>query len=128
MRLGNLKIIIFIFLFFFSYSIYAKPLEGQFVEIQILDKITAKVKNFKINVNEYLLFGSLNVQIFTCLKNPPEEIPENFVLLKIYDEINKKDQKLVYQGWMISSSPASTPLEHPIYDVWLIDCKISEDF
>ena len=128
MRLGNLKIIIFIFLFFFSYSIYAKPLEGQFVEIQILDKITAKVKNFKINVNEYLLFGSLKVQIFACLKNPPEEIPENFVLLKIYDEINKKDQKLVYQGWMISSSPASTPLEHPIYDVWLIDCKISDDF
>ena len=125
MRLGNLKII-FIFFYFFCFSVFAQPIEGKKIQIQILDKITAKVDNFIIEVNNELLFGSLIIEIFTCFKNPPEEIPENFVLLRISDKINKNknNKKLVYQGWMISSSPASTPLEHPIYDLWLKDCII----
>ena len=58
------------------------------------------------------------------VKKPPEEIPENFVLLKIYDSSDEEKVELIYQGWMISSSPSTTPLEHPIYDVWLQDCLI----
>ena len=81
----------------------------------------------EINVNESLVFGSLSIEIYSCFKNSPEQIPENFVLLKIFDELNNENEKLVYQGWMISSSPASTPLEHPIYDLWLINCKTDID-
>ena len=128
MSLGSLKLIFIFFLLLFSFAIQSQPIQGGNIELQILDKITAKVKTLNIDVNKSIYFESLKIEIYACYKNPPAEIPENFVLLKIYDEINKKDQKLVYQGWMISSSPASTPLEHPIYDVWLIDCKISEDF
>ena len=118
-----------IFLFYsFSLALQAEPIEGIVAEIQILDKITAKVITLEVEVNNSIQFESLNIEIYACYKKPPEEIPEDFVLLRIYDEIDKKGKELIYQGWMISSSPAATPLEHPIYDLWLNDCRIKIDF
>ena len=112
----------------FSFSLSAKPIDATLAEIQILDKITAKVKTYKILNNNSLKVDSLNIEIYACFMSPPEAIPEDYVLLKIYDDMILDTEKLIYQGWMISSSPASTPLEHPIYDVWLNDCKIESDF
>ena len=130
MNPGHLKpLLVFVFIIFISSSfiLHSSPLEGVLVEIQILDKITARVKTLEIKVNESNLFETLNIEIYACYKNPPEEIPENFVLLRIYDNLADKEKQLVYQGWMISSSPAVTPLEHPIYDLWLIECKVDID-
>ena len=123
MRHGILKLVFF-YLILSSSNLHSEPIEGSFVEVQILDKITAKVKSLDINVNEIKFFETLQIEVYTCFKNPPEQIPENYVLLKIFDNVNSKENKLIYQGWMISSSPATTPLEHPIYDFWLINCKI----
>ncbi len=123
MNLGALKSLFFFLFISFSPPLFSQYIENTKAEIKILDKITAKVETFEIDVNDSLNFNSLFVEIFACYKNPPEDIPENFVLLKIYDKIiNSKDQA-IYQGWMISSSPSTTPLEHPIYDLWLVECK-----
>ena len=128
MRLGVHKFQFIIVFFFISLSVYAEPIEGIIAEIQILDKITAKVKTLEVEVNNFIKFESLNIEIYACYKKPPEEVPEDFVLLKIFDEMSQKGEELIYQGWMISSSPSATPLEHPIYDLWLKDCKIEIDF
>ena len=121
MNLGVLKLILIIL--FLSFPSLSEPLEGYSVDIQILDKITAKVKTLEVKVNSFTKFQSLKIEVYTCFKNPPDQVPENYVLLKIFDEIDKSNSKLIYQGWMISSSPASTPLEHPIYDLWLLGCS-----
>ena len=130
MNPGSLKLLL-TFLFFISLSptfiLHSEPLEGVLAEIQILDKITARVKTLEIKVNDSHFFETLNIEIYACYTNPPEKIPEDFVLLRIYDNLTEEGDQLVYQGWMISSSPAVTPLEHPIYDLWLIECKIDID-
>lgn len=128
MKLGVHKFQFFILSFLFSLSICAEQIEGNIAEIQILDKITAKVNTLEVEVNNFVKFDSLKIEIYACYKKPPEEVPEDFVLLKIYDELSQKKEELIYQGWMISSSPSATPLEHPIYDLWLKDCKIEIDF
>ena len=127
MNHGVLRLLFVAIFLFISYSSNAKPVEGQIVELQILDKITTKVKSVEIGINENLKLGSLLIEIYACYKRPPEEIPEDFVLLKIFDELSE-NFSLIYQGWMISSSPAATPLEHPIYDVWVKNCKIDISF
>lgn len=33
------------------------------------------------------------------------------------------DPDRIFSGWMFASSPALNPLEHAVYDVWVIDCK-----
>ena len=126
MSLGVHRFLLLLLLLFFSFSIKSEPIAGQTVVLQILDKITAKVKSLEVDVNDKVIFESLNIEIYACHTNPPEEIPEDFVLLKIYDILDKERPKKIYQGWMISSSPSVTPFEHPIYDLWVKECKIDK--
>jgi len=128
MILGVHRFLLTFIIIFFCFSLHCEPIEAGLAEIQILDKITAKVQTYEILNNKNLRVGSLNIEVFACFTSTPEEIPEDYVLIRIYDEINAEEDQLIYQGWMISSSPASTPLEHPIYDLWLKDCKMETDF
>ena len=122
------KIAFLIFIFFlFSSSSMSEAINGKSVSIKILDKVTSRVKELNIDVGNSLDFATLNIEIFACLKRPPEEIPEDFVLLEIKDDIFDQKNLIVYRGWMISSSPSVTPFEHPIYDIWINDCKIDID-
>jgi len=128
MRHGNHRLLFsIIFSFFYSFALYGDSIEGHSVKLQILDKITAQIETIEINVNDTYEYGSLRIEIYACYKRPPEEIPEDFVLLKIFDILKKNYSDKVFQGWMISSSPSATPFEHPIYDVWINECKISKD-
>jgi len=128
MRHGNLRLLLLIiFLFFYSFNSYGDPIEGYSVKLKVLDKITSQINTIKINVNDTHEYGTLKIEIYACYKRPPEEIPEDFVLLKIFDTLNENNLEKVYQGWMISSSPAATPFEHPIYDVWVMECKIDNN-
>ena len=128
MRHGNLRLLVLIiFLFFYSFNSYGDPIEGYSVKLKVLDKITSQINTIKINVNDTHEYGTLKIEIYACYKRAPEEIPEDFVLLKIFDTLNENNLEKVYQGWMISSSPAATPFEHPIYDVWVMECKIDNN-
>ena len=125
MRDGIHKLLSIIFFLFLSLDTFAEPVEGYAVDLQILDKITSQIKTIEINVNDIYDFGTLKIEIYACYKRPPEEIPEDFILLKIFDTLQENNLVKIYQGWMISSSPATTPFEHPIYDVWVKECKIN---
>ena len=119
MNLGLLKI--YLYLFLFCSSVLAEPIAGTSAKLKLLDKTTNKVIQKTINVNSTIDWDSLNIQIYACYSTPPEEIPEDYVLLEIKDTLSA-NKEYIYRGWMISSSPDVTPLEHPIYDLWLIDC------
>ena len=106
---------------------HGDSIEGHSVKLQILDKITAQIKTIQIKVNETYEYGTLRIEIYACYKRPPEEIPEDFVLMKIFDILKNNYSDKVFQGWMISSSPSAAPFEHPIYDVWINECKINKD-
>ena len=69
MRLGNLSLVLISLFSLWPFSLNAEPIKGRLVEIQVLDKITAKVENLEINVNESLVFGSLNIEIYYELWN-----------------------------------------------------------
>ena len=114
----------FLCLIFFTSSVKTENIMGYSVILGGLDKITAKFTEFEIDVGKSTSFGSLKIFILKCEKRPPEEIPEDFVLMKIDDEINKNNPINVFSGWMLSSSPSLSPLEHSTYDIWVKDCKI----
>jgi len=91
--------------------------------LQGLDKITARVSKFEAPVGTPVQFGTLLIRVRDCEKNPPEETPESAAFLEI-DEVRPGEVNLrVFSGWMFGSSPALSVLEHPVYDVNLLDCK-----
>jgi len=125
MKNGILKFFFYLIILIYSFSSFADLIEGYAVNLQILDKITTQINNIEIDVNKTHEFGTLKIIVYHCYKRPPEEIPEDFVLLRIFDTLKENEFKKIFQGWMISSSPSATPFEHPIYDLWIKECKIN---
>lgn len=90
--------------------------------LQILNKITAKTERKTVKIGETIRISTLDITPTTCWKAPPYEDPENKILLEIWEEIPSEPRKQLFYGWMFSSSPSLSALEHPIYDITLIDC------
>ena len=118
---GNLNKIIIVLLLI-NTSVLGNQIEKKTAHMKLLNKTTNKVSENFIMVNKKINWETLVIEIFSCFSNPPDELPEDYVLLDVYDQINNKENN-IYKGWMISSSPDITSLEHPVYDLWLVDCK-----
>lgn len=93
------------------------------VVFQALNKITAKTFELKGKVGQKVKFEKMIVHLLKCWQAPPEEKPENKVLLKVYEVKPNNESVLIFYGWMLSSSPGLSGLEHPIYDITIKNCK-----
>ena len=93
--------------------------------LQGLNKTTARISTFDAPVDHAVRFGSLEILARRCHKTPPEEPPESVAFLEVVDVRPDAEAVAVFTGWMFASSPAISALEHPVYDVWVIDCKDS---
>jgi hypothetical protein len=91
--------------------------------LQGLDKITARIFTFEAAIDQTIGFGTLKVTPRVCRKRPPEYPPESAAYLEIVEERPGETPVQRFSGWMFASSPALNPLEHPVYDVWVIDCR-----
>ena len=88
-----------------------------------LDKITGRIISFEVATNETVQFGSLQITEKACYTRPATEAPQTITFAQV-DEIDaKKQYKRIFSGWMFASSPGLNGIEHPVYDVWLTDCK-----
>jgi hypothetical protein len=94
------------------------------VEMQGLDKVTARVSAFEAPVGGEIRFGTLAIAVRACLETPPTEAPESAAFLEIRDVGPSAggDETGGFRGWMFASSPALSALEHPVYDVWVVGC------
>lgn len=91
--------------------------------LQGLDKITARVWTFEARVGATTRFGTLEIKVNACRKRPPEEPQDSTSFLEIRELPVVPDQPPLFRGWMFASSPALSSLEHPVYDVWMLECK-----
>jgi len=101
---------------------------GDIVVLRGLDKVTARTRDFEIPIGETAQFGALSVTAHYCRKRPPEETPETYAFLEIHDRRTDGfgvdvDGEQIFSGWMFASRPAQNPLEHPVYDIWVLDCR-----
>lgn len=88
-----------------------------------LDKITGRITTFQAGIGETVEFGALRVTARACYTRPPTE-PQNTDGFLEVDEITlQKETRRIFTGWMFAASPGLHGVEHPIYDVWLTDCK-----
>ena len=110
------------FFFLLPLNVFAETIEKKYASFKLLNKTTNKVSTKDILVSSKISWETLNIEVLYCGSSPPTEIPEDYVLIDVYDTINNESNN-IYKGWMISSSPDVTPLENPIYDLWLVNCS-----
>lgn len=93
--------------------------------LRTLDKVTARVSTVHAPVGETIRLGTMEITTNVCDKRPPEEPPESAAFLQIVERRPGQAATVVFEGWMFASSPGLSPLEHPVYDLWVLDCIAS---
>jgi hypothetical protein len=91
-----------------------------------LDKITGRIINFDEDIGETVQFGALRVKTDACYTRPATEAANTDAFVEV-DEITLQGEvKRIFSGWMFAASPGLHGVEHPVYDIWLTDCKVPD--
>ena len=92
-----------------------------------LDKITGRITNFDVYIDETVQFGALQITPRVCYTRPPTETQRTSVFLEVDQVSLKGGTQRIFTGWMFADSPALNAIDHPVYDIWLVDCKQTSD-
>ncbi len=118
----RLKLILCISILLVSGTVFGADIATKQLVLRGVDKITGRVSTMTATVHRPLTFGTLTIVAERCLAKPQEEMPENAAFLKVYENTKEDPKKQVFNGWMFSSNPALSAMEHPIYDIWVLSC------
>ena len=92
-----------------------------------IDKITGRIHSFDVYVNETVQFGALQVTLRVCYSRPITEAPKTTAFLEVDDITLESKIRRIFNGWMFADSPGLNAIEHPVYDIWLKDCKMESE-
>ena len=96
---------------------------GKKTYIKILDKISSKNELVGLNNDEEFTYKDLAIKSMKCANSEFDDNPEIKAYIQVRDLTkNDNDKVFVFNGWMFSSSPSIAPFDHPVYDIWLVDC------
>ena len=99
-----------------------------YVRLRSLDKVTARTMTFEAQIGTTITFGNLYIRIQTCRQSQPIDEPESAAFLQIWEDLVAKESRSpdntnwVFSGWMFASSPGLSHMDHPVYDVWVLEC------
>lgn len=88
-----------------------------------LDKITGRIIAFDVAVDETVQFGALQITPRVCYSRPPTEAPQTDAFIEVDEVTLDNKYRRIFSGWMFAASPGLHGVEHPVYDVWLTECK-----
>ena len=92
-------------------------------ELSVLDKVSSKNTNIRIQVGEEFSFQNLSIKVLKCYNSEFDDDPEVTAYMQVKDTtMNNNDSVFVFNDWTFASSPSIRPFDHPVYDVWLKKC------
>ena len=92
-------------------------------ELSVLDKVSSKNTNIKIQIGEEFSFQNLSIKVLKCYNSEFDDDPEVTAYIQVKDTtMNNNDRVFVFNDWTFASSPSIRPFDHPVYDVWLKKC------
>jgi len=126
-KVNNLIILIYFIFANIAFSTIplksSELLEGKFIEIKILDKISSKNSLLKLKIGEEKKFKNLLIKSLKCKNSEFDDNPEITAYIQVQDLTNKgNDEVFIFNGWTFSSSPTINPFDHPVYNIWLTKC------
>ncbi len=125
-KVGRVKLLLLtVFSFFIINNLLAEsiPQSETTAELSVLDKVSSKNTNIKIQVGEELSFQNLSIKVLKCYNSEFDDDPEVTAFMQVKDiSMNNNDKVFVFNDWTFASSPSIRPFDHPVYDVWLKKC------
>ncbi len=106
---------------------YADKIKNPTAVFAGLDKITGRTIAFEVAIDETVQFGSLQLTPRVCYSRPSYDSPQTDTFVEVEEISQTNEYKRIFSGWMFASSPGLSAVEHPVYDLWLTDCKGGKD-
>jgi hypothetical protein len=106
-----------------SSAAQAEAIENPIAVFSGLDKITARIITFEAEIDETVQFGSLLLTARTCYTRPATESPNTTAFIEVEEVALDSSVDRTFAGWIFASSPGLNAIEHPVYDIWLLDCR-----
>ena len=118
------------YLLFIFFLLYTTPsnsqnsiLEGNYLEIKVLDKVSSKSYELRVKILDEKIFKNISIKALKCKNSEFDDNPEITAYLQVKDlKSNDNDEVFVFNGWTFSSSPTLRPFDHPVYDIWITKC------
>jgi len=105
----------------------AETISNPIASFSGLDKITGRITNFDVYIDETVQFGALQITPRVCYTRPPNEAQRTSVFIEVDQVSLKGGSQRIFTGWMFADSPALNAIDNPVYDIWLVDCKRTSD-
>ena len=129
-QVGKVNYLVILIYFFFTITINhviavenAEILQGKFIEIKILDKVSSKSSLLKLNIGEEKKFKNLLIKSLKCKNSEFDDNPEITAYIQVKDLTKtNNDEVFIFNGWTFLSSPTINTFDHPVYDIWLTKC------
>jgi hypothetical protein len=126
-KVGKVNCLIILIYFFLTITISPlfslENMEGQFIEIKILDKVSSKSNLLKLKIGEEKKYKNLLIKSLKCKNSEFDDNPEIITYLQVQDLTNEDNNEVfIFNGWTFSSSPTINPFDHPVYNIWLTKC------
>ena len=122
-RVGKYNIFNFFLIILIIFISFSENNDAKSVELKILDKISSKSSQLKIEINSEVKFKNLKIKVLKCENSKFDDNPEVTAYLQVIDTESKNNDKVfVFNGWTFASSPSLKPFDHPVYDIWLVSC------
>ena len=120
----NYLIILIFFCTFNNFPVFASEnIEGKYIEIKILDKVSSKSNLLKLKIGVEKKYKNLLIKSLKCKNSEFDDNPEITAYIQVQDLTNKdNDEVFIFNGWTFSSSPTINPFDHPVYNIWLMKC------
>lgn len=100
----------------------AERIENQVAVFSALDKVTARISKFEVELGKTVAFGNIQVTPRACYSRPATELPKTTTFVEVDETQLDGKQKRIFTGWMFAESPGIFGVEHPTIDVWLTEC------
>lgn len=104
-------------------TVQAQRIENRVAVFAALDKVTARISKLEVPLNEQMKFGSLKLTPKVCYSRPATEQPKTTTFVEVEETMLSGEEKRLFAGWMFAESPGLNALEHPVFDLWLTECR-----
>lgn len=122
-RFSFFSLLFLTFGFLLNYqTLQAQTLPQKMAVVGFLDKMTGRFHNYTLPIKKETILGNLSIRIEACYRSAPGDRNESAAFFDIYDNLIKDSDSNVFRGWMFSSTPSLSSLEHSSFDVWLVEC------
>ncbi|WP_034657873.1 DUF2155 domain-containing protein [Chelativorans sp. J32] len=112
---------------FLTFPAQAERITNPVAEFSGIDKITGRITNFDVYMDETVQFGALQVTPRVCYSSPETEEPKTDAFVEVNEITLDRQIRRIFTGWMFAESPGINAIEHAVYDVWLKSCKQTSD-